>query len=83
MHIYTYIYIHMSKYNMLSLYNVTCMCIFMDDYLALDRQLMCSSLGKITSHSKMSSITYGSVCRVEVSWNLPASTLACCCSVDV
>lgn len=54
-----YIYIHICiclyryilKYNLLSPYNVTCMCVFRTDCLALDNQLVCSSLGNNTIFS--------------------------------
>lgn len=45
-HIHRSIYIYTLKYNLLSQYNVTCMCVFKADHLILD---MCSSLGKTTS----------------------------------
>ena len=51
--IYTYMHIHthtyIPKYSLFSLYNVTCMCVFRADSLTLDIQLMCFSLGTITS----------------------------------
>ena len=50
-YIYIYIYntyIYNPKYNLFSLYNVICMYGFWADILALDNQLVCSSLGKTT-----------------------------------
>lgn len=43
------IYIYVWKYILLSLYNVTYICIFRDDYLISDKQLLCSSLCKTIS----------------------------------
>ena len=40
------IYKHNPIYNLLSLYNVPCMYVFRADCLALDKQLVSSSLGK-------------------------------------
>lgn len=39
------IYIHIPKYNLLSFSTVVCMCVFRADHLALDNQLLGSSLG--------------------------------------
>lgn len=39
-----YKYLYIPKYNLLSLCNVTYMCVFMADALALDNQLVYSSL---------------------------------------
>lgn len=46
---YMYIYVYISKYSLLSLYNVTCIYVFRTDHLALDKPWVCSSLGKTTS----------------------------------
>lgn len=43
-----YAYTHIPKYNLLSPYNITCLCIFRVDLLALDHQFKCSSLGRTT-----------------------------------
>lgn len=37
------------KYNLLSLYNITCVYIFMTEYLVWDDQSVCFSLGKTIS----------------------------------
>lgn len=43
-------YIYISKCNLLSLYNVTCMCmLFLTNRLVLDNQFECSFLGKTIS----------------------------------
>lgn len=39
------IYIYIPKYNLFSLYNVTCIKVCMADHLVLDNQLVCSYLG--------------------------------------
>ena len=46
---YVCIQIFISKYSLLSLYNVTCMNDFRYCHLLLDNQLVCSLLGKIIS----------------------------------
>jgi hypothetical protein len=43
------IYISIFLNNLLSVYNVTCIYVFRADHLALDKQLVSSSLGKIIS----------------------------------
>lgn len=47
--IYLQLQIYTPKYNLLSPDNVSYMCVFRDDCLSVDKQLVCSSLGKITS----------------------------------
>lgn len=46
---YVYVYRHIPKYNLFSPRNVTCMYVFRAEHLALDKQLVCSSLGKTSS----------------------------------
>lgn len=46
---HAYMYMHISKYNLLDLYSVTCMYLLRADHAALADQLMCSSLGKTVS----------------------------------
>lgn len=49
--------ISISKYNVLSLYNIACMCVFKNNILALSNQGFCSSLGKHhLSHIYLSSL---------------------------
>lgn len=43
------IYICVPKCNLFRPYKVTCMCVFRADCLTLDLQVVCFSLGKITS----------------------------------
>lgn len=45
-----YVYIHILKFRLFSPY-VTCMYVFRTDCLALNNQLMCSSMGKTSSLS--------------------------------
>lgn len=47
--IYLFTYLYIPKYNLLSPYKVTCMYVFRTDYLALDNQLVCTSLGRATA----------------------------------
>ena len=44
-----YTHTHITKYNLRSLYNVTCMYIFRTTLLVLDKQSVYSSLGKTIS----------------------------------
>lgn len=43
---YICILIYIPKYNLFSLHNVACMYVFRPDHLAMDKQLVCSSLEK-------------------------------------
>lgn len=42
------IYIHIPKYNLLSLYNAACMYVVRAGHLASDNQLVCVSLGTLS-----------------------------------
>ena len=75
MHICIDIYI--SKYNLSSLYNATCMYVFRADRLALGSQLVCSLSGKTTSPTPVFP-QLPVVLRVELRRHgLSPSTLAC------
>lgn len=62
-YIYVYIFVYIPKYNLLSLYNVTCMCGFRAALSLLDNQKL--------SHSQCSLITCSPLCSIEVSWAFP------------
>lgn len=46
-----YVYIHILEFRLFSSY-VTCMYVFRADYLTLNNELMCSSMGKTSSLSR-------------------------------
>lgn len=65
---YMKICICIPKYNLVSLYSIACIYVFMTDRLVLDNQLVCFSLGKTYfSHSLHSLFTCGSLYRAEAS----------------
>lgn len=60
MHICMYTHTHTPKYNLSSLYSVTCMCVFRDDHLLLNNQLVCSFLTNISPTFRYSLVTCSS-----------------------
>jgi hypothetical protein len=76
------LYTHIPKYFLLMLYTISCMYIFRIDHLAVDNQLVCSSLGRTTSltsgftgedhlpHFRLYSVFHDSLCRVEALYAL-------------
>lgn len=66
-----YVCTYVPKYNLLGLYDVTCMYVLRADHLALDNQLTCSSLGKLFLPSQHFSVACSSLCKAETSWAFP------------
>lgn len=72
--VYMYAYVHkyvciskidIPEYNLLSMYSVKCMYVFMSALLALENQFLCSSLGNTTSPTPSFSQMSDSLYKVE------------------
>lgn len=73
-YIYVYICVCMCKHIYIYTYeqfslHVTLMYVFRADGLALDNQLVCSSLGGPPLLLSTSSVAYSFLCRIEASWD--------------
>lgn len=71
---YTYIF-YISKYNLPSLYNVTCMCVFKADHLVLDSLLIAIPWGRLFLPPP--SIHCNSLCIGDGCLSFPRFTLPC------
>lgn len=69
--LYTCMYIH-PKYNLLGLYNFTCMYSFRAGHLVLDTSWYALSWRRLF-HSQHASLACASLCSIEALWALPCS----------